>query len=92
MSQFLDDWEKTAAIVCQMDLIITVDTAITHLAGAMGKKVFAMIAYNPDWRWGLLGDTTIWYPTVRLFRQKNYGNWESVIQSIVDVLRTEQTQ
>lgn len=90
MSQFLDDWENTAAIVNQMDIIVTVDTAIAHLAGSMGKKVFAMIGYNPDWRWRLSGETTIWYPTVRLFRQENYGDWESVIQSITEALRAEQ--
>jgi tetratricopeptide (TPR) repeat protein len=89
MSKFLDDWEKTAAIIDQMDVVVTVDTAILHLAGAMGKKVFAMIAYNPDWRWGLSGKFTHWYPSVHIFRQSEYDNWKPVIQSIFKSLLGE---
>ncbi|EDY18434.1 TPR repeat protein [Chthoniobacter flavus Ellin428] len=66
----------------ELDLIITVDTAVAHLAGAMGKRVWTLLPFVPDWRWGLHGDTTPWYPTMRLFRQKSAGDWEEVIERV----------
>jgi len=90
MSEFITDWEDTAAMIAAMDLIITVDTAVLHLAGAMGKKTWALIPYNPDWRWGLPGltESTFWYPSVKLFRQPKRRDWESVINSIYIALDT----
>ena len=70
VSEFQLDYDYTAAIIEAMDLIITVDTSILHLAGAIGKPTFALISWNGDWRWKLEGKDTEWYPSVKLFRQK----------------------
>lgn len=80
-------FRETAAAVAAMDLIITVDTVIVHLAGALGVPAFLLLPAMPDWRWGQTGDTTPWYPTVRLFRQAEPGAWEPVIQRILADLR-----
>ncbi|EDY16901.1 TPR repeat-containing protein [Chthoniobacter flavus Ellin428] len=73
------DFADTAALVDKLDLVITVDTAVAHLAGAMGKQVWMLLPFVPDWRWGLEGEVTPWYPTMRLFRQCVAGDWEKVI-------------
>jgi ADP-heptose:LPS heptosyltransferase len=78
----LTDWEETAAAIECLDLVISVDTAVAHVAGAMGKRVWTMLPYSPDWRWGLSGPATAWYPTMRLFRQPGIGDWRSVISSV----------
>jgi ADP-heptose:LPS heptosyltransferase len=75
----LDDFSDTAAVLAQCDLVIAVDTAAAHLAGAMGRPVWVLVPFSPDWRWGLDGETTLWYPTARLFRQTTPGDWDSVI-------------
>jgi tetratricopeptide (TPR) repeat protein len=82
---FLD----TAAIIAGLDLVITSDTAVAHLAGAMGRPVWLMLADVPDWRWGTTGKTTPWYPTIRLFRQTTPGDWDSVISAVVEALRAD---
>jgi hypothetical protein len=76
------DWEDTTAIVDRLDLVITVDTAVAHLAGALGKTVWTILPYSPDWRWGIRGETTAWYPSMRLFRQTRPGDWELVIDRV----------
>jgi len=76
----------TAAVMCSMDLIITVDTSIAHLAGALGKPVWVMLPYAADWRWMLNRDDSPWYPTMRLFRQTKSGDWQSVINNIMHAL------
>ena len=73
------DFTDTAAFIDQLDLVITVDTAVAHLAGAMGKPVWVLLAAIPDWRWMLDREDSPWYPTMRLFRQKNRGNWTAPI-------------
>ncbi|MDA8138509.1 MAG: tetratricopeptide repeat protein [Desulfobacteraceae bacterium] len=78
----LSDFSDTAAVLTHIDLLITVDTAIAHLAGAMGKPVWVMIPFIPDWRWGMTSATTPWYPTMRLFRQPRPKDWEAVIQAM----------
>lgn len=82
------DWEDTAAIVSQLDLVITVDTAVAHLTGAMGKPVWTLLPYSPDWRWRLEGETTPWYPSMRLFRQDAPGAWEPVLLRVIEALKT----
>jgi tetratricopeptide (TPR) repeat protein len=79
----LHDFADTAAFVANLDLIITVDTAVAHLAGGMGKIVWLLLPHNPDWRWLLDRDDSPWYPTMRIFRQQRAGDWESVITRIV---------
>jgi hypothetical protein len=76
------DFADTAALMGELDLIISVDTAVAHLAGALGRPVWTLISYVPDWRWGLEGDETPWYPTMRLFRQPALDDWDSVIQRV----------
>ena len=79
---FLD----SAAIIAGLDLVITSDTAIAHLAGALGAPVWLALAHVPDWRWGLMGATTPWYPTMRLFRQDRPGDWAGVFARIAEAL------
>lgn len=81
------DFADTAAMVDQMDLVISIDTSVAHLAGALGKPVWALLASVADWRWGVSGDTTPWYPTMRLFRQTRPGDWPSVMERVFDALR-----
>jgi tetratricopeptide (TPR) repeat protein len=82
----LDDFEDTAAVVSLCDLVIAVDTAVAHLAGAMGKPVWLLIPFQPDWRWLLDRDDSPWYPTARLFRQPAPGDWESVVATVKEEL------
>lgn len=83
----LGDFYRTAGIMQQLDLIITVDTVTAHLAGALGLPVWLMLNRGPDWRWGLAGESTPWYPTMRIFRQRVRGDWASVVESIAQALR-----
>ena len=77
------DYLATAAAVAGMDLIIAVDTSVAHLAGALGKPVWTLVPFAPDWRWFQeFGDTTPWYPTMRLFRQSERGVWPPVIARV----------
>lgn len=76
------DFTDTAALMENLDLLISVDTAGLHLAGAMGKRVWGLIAYAPDWRWMLDRDDSPWYPTLRLFRQRKWGDWEGVFERV----------
>jgi tetratricopeptide (TPR) repeat protein len=76
----LADFRDTAALVARMDVVITVDTAVAHLAGAMGKAVWILLPFSPDWRWLLGRDDSPWYPTARLFRQARSGDWDPVIE------------
>jgi tetratricopeptide (TPR) repeat protein len=78
----LDDFRETAAVLALCDLVIAVDTAVVHLAGAMGRPVWVLVPFAPDWRWGLTDETTPWYPTARLFRQTSPGDWDSVIARV----------
>lgn len=75
-------WVETAHDIQEMDLVITVDTAIAHLAGTLGIETWLLLAANPDWRWGLEGTKTPWYPSVTLFRQKTLGEWGPVVEEV----------
>lgn len=83
----LRDFSHTAALVDLTDLVITVDTSIAHLAGALGKPVWILLPFNPDWRWLLDRTDSPWYPGARLFRQRRIGDWGSVIEEVRDELR-----
>jgi tetratricopeptide (TPR) repeat protein len=78
----LRDFADTAALIAQLDLVIAVDTAVAHLAGALAKPVWVMLPFNPDFRWMLNRDDSPWYPTMRLFRQTTPGDWPSVIRRV----------
>ena len=78
----LADFSDTAAVMAQLDLIISVDTSTVHLAGALGRPVWILLPYLPDWRWLLDRDTSPWYPTARLFRQDETRRWNSVIPRV----------
>jgi Flp pilus assembly protein TadD len=78
----LEDFSDTAAVLALCDLVIAVDTAAVHLAGAMGRPVWVLVPFAPDWRWTLHGETTPWYPTARLFRQTALEDWDGVIARI----------
>ena len=83
----LSSFAHTAAAVDQLDLVISVDTAVVHLAGALAKPVWTLLPWVPDWRWLLDRDDSPWYPTMRLFRQQAAGDWPGVIQAVVAALR-----
>jgi ADP-heptose:LPS heptosyltransferase len=86
LSNELNDFSDTASIIENLDLVITVDTSVAHLAGAMGKPVWTLLPYIPDWRWMLDGDDTPWYPTMKLYRQKKHGDWEDVFNRVASDL------
>ncbi len=81
-SAALTDFAETAALVSQLDLVIAVDTALTHLTGALGKPGWVMLPHAADWRWMTGRPDSPWYPTLRLFRQPKPGDWESVTREI----------
>ncbi len=76
------DFADAAALIDGLDLVITVDTSVAHLAGAMGKPVFVLLPFNSDWRWLLKRDDSPWYPSVRLFRQNQAEHWPDVISRV----------
>ena len=82
----LKDFSDTAAVVELMDLVITVDTSVAHLAGAMGKEVWILLPYSPDWRWLLGRSDSPWYGSVRLFRQTAMGDWGGVLGQVQEAL------
>jgi len=83
------DFTDTAGAIENFDLTITVDTSVAHLAGAMGKPVWLLLPYVPDWRWLLDRNNSPWYPTMKIFRQKTVGNWEAVIEEVKQKLGIE---
>jgi len=84
----LTSFEETAAAIMNLDLLISVDTSVAHLAGALGKNVWIMLPFLPDWRWQLERSDSPWYPSARLFRQTDEKKWNSIIQEIKSELMT----
>jgi len=82
----LNTFSDTAALVERMDLVISVDTSVAHLAAAMGKPVWLLLPFSPDWRWLPGRNDTPWYPTMRLFRQSSTGDWTVTLQSVAQAL------
>lgn len=85
----LADFSDTAAVVGHLDLVISVDTAVAHLAGAMARPAWTLLKAVPDWRWLLERSDCPWYPTMRLFRQRRHGNWSEVIAQVAQALRQD---
>ncbi len=81
------DFTDTAAVIENLDLLISVDTAVLHLAGAMGKPAWGLLPFAPDWRWMLDRTDSPWYPTMKLFRQEEWGGWNSVFRNVAEELR-----
>jgi hypothetical protein len=78
----IEDWADTAAAMEHLDLVITVDTSIAHLAGAIARPVWTLLPFHADWRWLLDREDSPWYPTMRLFRQKAIGDWSEVLTRV----------
>lgn len=87
LAPHIKDFADTAAFIAQLDLVITVDTSVANLAGAMAAPTWTLLSTVPDWRYQMEGDTTPWYPTMRLFRQANDGDWPEVIARAAQALR-----
>ncbi|MAT13998.1 MAG: hypothetical protein CMJ46_01865 [Planctomyces sp.] len=85
----LNDFRDTAWLMSELDLVLTVDTAASHLAGALGLPVWTLLCHTPDWRWQLHGDTTTWYPQMKLFRQPAWNDWDSVIDAVMQRLQAD---
>ncbi|MGD0461259.1 MAG: tetratricopeptide repeat protein [Tepidisphaeraceae bacterium] len=86
----LSDFADTAGLIANLDRVISVDTAVAHLAGAMGKKVWLLLPYVADWRWLEDRSDSPWYPTLQLFRQEKPGDWDPVIAKVAQALKAEQ--
>ncbi|MEN6411717.1 MAG: tetratricopeptide repeat protein [Veillonellales bacterium] len=85
----MQDFAETAGLITHLDLVITVDSAVAHLAGAMGKKTWLLLPFAPDWRWQMDREDSPWYPTMRLFRQRKADDWPDVINRVRGALREE---
>ena len=88
LTQHLTDFSDTAALISCLDLVISVDTSVAHLAGALGTPVWTMLPFNPDWRWLLNRDDSPWYQSMRLFRQRERGDWANVVDSVCRELQS----
>ena len=87
----LSDYADTAALIANLDLVISADTSVAHLAGAMGKPVWTLLPFHPDLRWLLDRADSPWYPTMRLFRQPRPHDWQTPIRAVADAIRTTQS-
>ena len=81
-SQSIEDFEDTAALCELVDLVITVDTSVAHLSGAMGTPTWLMLPFAPDWRWLMDRTDSPWYPSFKLYRQNGISDWKSVLDRI----------
>jgi len=83
----MSTWSDTARVVQAMDVIVTVDTAVAHLAGALGKPVLMMVTNSSDWRWNRNSEKTVWYDSLRVIRQKKQDEWAPVIATVREKLK-----
>ena len=86
LGRTLGNFTATASVMEELDLIISVDTSVAHLAGALGKPVWTLLPFAPDWRWLLGRDDSPWYPSMRLFRQSSPGDWQGVMDNVETAL------
>jgi tetratricopeptide (TPR) repeat protein len=86
LAPHLVDYATTAAIIARLDAVVSVCTSVAHLTGALGKPLLLMLGHHADWRWGLSGETTAWYPSARLFRQERPGDWPGVVAKVARAL------
>lgn len=87
LANYINDFADTASIINNLDLVVSVDTSIAHLAGALGKPVWTLLSFIPDWRWMLNRNDSPWYPNMKLFRQTQLGDWDSVFKKAVIELK-----
>jgi ADP-heptose:LPS heptosyltransferase len=92
LGEKLSDFADTAALIENLDLVIAVDSAVAHLAGALGKPVWIMLRHSGEWRWLLERSDSPWYPTARLFRQEDPGDWAGVVSNITQQLQALMVQ
>ncbi|SFL60274.1 Glycosyltransferase family 9 (heptosyltransferase) [Pelosinus propionicus DSM 13327] len=85
----ISDFAETAGLIENLDLVITVDTAVAHLAGALGKDTWLLLPIDPDWRWQVKGQESLWYPTIRIFRQIHRGDWQGVLAEVITNLEAK---
>jgi hypothetical protein len=85
----IGDYDETAALVSALDLTVSVCTSVSHLAGALGRPVWVLVPSNPEWRYGHAGETMLWYPSARLFRQVQARDWTRVIEDVERGLRRQ---
>jgi hypothetical protein len=82
ISDRLTDFAETAAVIAHLDLVITIDSAVAHLAGALGKPVWVLVSAVPDWRYPPEREHSAWYPTMRIFRQAKLGEWDGIVSQV----------
>jgi ADP-heptose:LPS heptosyltransferase len=85
----LDDYDETAALVTALDAVVSVCTAVIHLGGGLGRPVRVIVPSSPEWRYGVRGDRMPWYPSVRLYRQAEAGDWSGVMARVAEDLCAE---
>ena len=81
-----NDFLDTAALIQNLDLVIAIDSAVAHLAGALGKPIWLLNRHGREWRWGLRSERTPWYPSMRIFRQREAMEWQPVIAKVAEEL------
>lgn len=86
LTTLIRDFGDTAALIARLDLVLTIDTSVAHLAGALGTETWVLLPFAPDWRWGLVREHCPWYPGMRLYRQEQRGTWEGVLERVVRAL------
>jgi hypothetical protein len=85
-SHWITDLADTAAIIANLDVVVTIDSVVAHLAGAMGKETWLLLWWNPDWRWGIARQDSYLYPHMRLFRQDAPHDWRPVLKKVAAAL------